>query len=382
MELLLRLVRGSIIYPILLILLASTTSYRNDHPQAFRRAILAIAIALAARIIIYVCRERFYARGRRWILVPLSMSVVLSAGAAGLLHLNVMMGYGFSNWTFTMVMIWIVGIASGSTISFTPNFSLLWVHLLLLFGPALPYDFLAGTQHGRSNGLATFALLGFLLLQGHRLHGMYWSLLLDRALEVQRTEELEAATAAAESAQERLRHQATHDTLTGVMNRAEVLRVFEREFEHALRTGTSLGVLMLDLDHFKEVNDRYGHQDGDEVLRSVAERVRCSVRSYDSVGRYGGEEFLIVFPGCGLEQCVQSAERIRKAIGSDPVSLSHTQTLITASFGVTVVDRSMDTDQRQPIGRADKALYAAKKNGRNRVEIRLSESPLTPFLPA
>jgi diguanylate cyclase (GGDEF)-like protein len=293
--------------------------------------------------------------------------MTLSAGTAGLLFLNIMKSYGLSNWTFTVMLMWLLGIAAGSTVSFTPSFSLLSVQLVLLFGLALPYEFLLRVPHGLSLGLATLAFVGFLLMQGHRLHQMYWDLLAERAAEIERMRELETAKAASERAQEQLRYQATHDNLTGVMNRAEILRVLRREMELAIRMGKPLGVLMIDLDFFKRVNDHLGHLGGDEVLRCVAERIQRNLRSCDASGRYGGEEFLVILPVCKPEQSAATAERIRSAIERDPIRVASTSTRITASFGVTALDPKADTDQLQLIARADSALYKAKKSGRNRV---------------
>jgi diguanylate cyclase (GGDEF)-like protein len=239
---------------------------------------------------------------------------------------------------------------------------LLLIQIGLLLGPGLAYDFLSGIEHGVSYGVATLVFFSFHAFQGYRLHDMYWDLLADRAREVKRTHELE-------SAQEMLRYRATHDQLTGLVNRGQILSVLEREIERATRSGTPLGIVMLDLDHFKEVNDQFGHLGGDEVLCGVAKRLQASVRPYDAVGRYGGEEFLIVLPGCDIEESAASAERIRERIEDQPLVLLKAQARVTASFGVSVFLPERDTNKRQMIGRADKALYLAKQRGRNRVEV-------------
>lgn len=108
-------------------------------------------------------------------------------------------------------------------------------------------------------------------------------------------------------AREELRFRATHDVLTGVLNRGALLEMLHRELERGARSGTATAVLMLDLDHFKQVNDTYGHLAGDAVLREVARRMMEVVRSYDFIGRYGTEEFLIVLPGCDRKQVEHSA---------------------------------------------------------------------------
>lgn len=367
MDLLARLSAATVSYPFLLLMLGMATPFRSDAPAVYWEAVLAIALAVSVRGFLYVLRNRLYSHGRRWMTVPLFLSMTLSAGTAGLLFLNIMKSYGLSNWTFTVMLMWLLGIAAGSTVSFTPSFSLLSVQLVLLFGLALPYEFLLRVPHGLSLGLATLAFVGFLLIQGHRLHQMYWDLLAERAAEIERMRELETAKAASERAQEQLRYQATHDNLTGVMNRAEILRVLRREMELAIRMGKPLGVLMIDLDFFKRVNDHLGHLGGDEVLRCVAERIQRNLRSCDASGRYGGEEFLVILPVCRPEQSAATAERIRSAIERDPIRVASTSTRITASFGVTALDPKADTDQLQLIARADSALYKAKKSGRNRV---------------
>lgn len=167
------------------------------------------------------------------------------------------------------------------------------------------------------------------------------------------------------SAREELRFQATHDVLTGVWNRAAVLDLLHRECERSARTGSSVAVLMLDLDHFKKINDTYGHLVGDLVLRDVASRITQNMRSYDLVGRYGGEEFLIVFPECDKTQIEQSANRIRLAIAASPVLTASAEIPVTVSLGATVNTGSQS--ERDTLFAADTALYRAKNAGRNRV---------------
>jgi diguanylate cyclase (GGDEF)-like protein len=138
------------------------------------------------------------------------------------------------------------------------------------------------------------------------------------------------------NARDKLRFQATHDVLTGIWNRGAVLDLLHRELERAARALTPTSVLMLDLDHFKNINDTHGHLTGDVVLREVASRIAGSIRSYDLVGRYGGEEFLIVLPACGKAEIEQSANRIRLAIASAPILTSSCEIPVTASIGATV----------------------------------------------
>ncbi len=164
-------------------------------------------------------------------------------------------------------------------------------------------------------------------------------------------------------AREDLRFQATHDALTGIWNRRASLDLLQREIERASRTQSSTGLLILDIDHFKQVNDSYGHLTGDTVLREVASRITHVVRSYDLVGRHGGEEFLVVLPGCDREHALQSAERIRSAIESQPFVVDELQVRVTISIGATSSTSGMSEKEMLTI--ADAALYKAKNAGRN-----------------
>jgi len=169
------------------------------------------------------------------------------------------------------------------------------------------------------------------------------------------------------AAREGLRFQATHDSLTGIRNRASVLDLLYRESERAVRSKEPIAVMMLDLDHFKRINDLHGHLTGDAVLKNVADRIVNSVRSYDSVGRYGGEEFLVVLPGCGKEAIVESAERIRVAIADTPIWADNREVPVTVSVGAFTATCSESLQEM--LRAADAALYRAKRAGRNRVEI-------------
>jgi two-component system, cell cycle response regulator len=167
-------------------------------------------------------------------------------------------------------------------------------------------------------------------------------------------------------AQEVLRQQAARDPLTGVWNRARAFESLATEISRAAREGTAVSVIMLDLDHFKEVNDRYGHMAGDAVLRIVTRRVEASLRPYDVLGRYGGEEFLIVLPGCDASAVAATAERIRRAIAASPIDTSEGLIAVTASMG-TASARLVESNPESLIRAADQALYVAKREGRDRV---------------
>ena len=166
----------------------------------------------------------------------------------------------------------------------------------------------------------------------------------------------------------KLHMQATHDRLTGVWNRAAIMDCLEGELERAARQNTCIGVVLADLDHFKRVNDTYGHPAGDRVLQEAAQRMRLALRPYDRIGRYGGEEFLIMTPGCRLSDAMTLAERIRDSISAEPVDSRSGDIPMTVSLGVTIGGDRAGEDAGTLIAAADEALYRAKNAGRNRVE--------------
>ncbi len=167
-------------------------------------------------------------------------------------------------------------------------------------------------------------------------------------------------------AREELHIQATHDGLTGTWNRNAILDLLHREYEQAARSGSTIGIIMLDVDHFKQVNDTYGHLAGDHVLVEAARRMHEAVRSYDLVGRYGGEEFLVVSPDCDREQIQICAERIRLAMAERPVLALDAKIAITVSAGTAVLAPRLNTE-KDALAAADTALYSAKSRGRNQV---------------
>jgi two-component system cell cycle response regulator len=167
------------------------------------------------------------------------------------------------------------------------------------------------------------------------------------------------------AAREELRFGATHDVLTGIANRGVVLEAIGREHSRQLREGGSFGIILVDLDDFKNVNDKYGHLSGDVVLREAAIRMKSSVRPYDTVGRYGGEEFLIVAPSCDAVGALGLAERIRKKIQSAAFSTDGGSMHVTASCGVAMSKGAKPPETQDLLHLADQALYRAKKEGRN-----------------
>lgn len=176
-------------------------------------------------------------------------------------------------------------------------------------------------------------------------------------------------------AREAMRFQATHDTLTTLWNRGVILELLGRELTRSHREGKSTAILLGDLDHFKRVNDRYGHPAGDEVLKQTAKRLLSSVRSYDFVGRYGGEEFLVVLNNCDPAHGLRRAEEIRNTIAQRPVQTSVGLIAVTMSLGLLLSQEWGQQPVKELLQEVDAALYAAKRAGRNCVKMATPKVP-------
>jgi diguanylate cyclase (GGDEF)-like protein len=175
-----------------------------------------------------------------------------------------------------------------------------------------------------------------------------------------------------------MRHYAEHDGLTGLWNHRVIMDRLRQEVDRSRRDGTPLSLILVDLDNFKKVNDTYGHQTGDQVLKEVGAIFQRSVRSYDWVGRYGGEEFLLILPGSGFVSARIRAEQLRLALQSARTRLGEAVITVTASFGVA---SGFPSGYESLIQAADKALYRAKDNGRNCV-VAIEIDPPTGFAAA
>jgi two-component system cell cycle response regulator len=168
-------------------------------------------------------------------------------------------------------------------------------------------------------------------------------------------------------AREDLRFQANHDALTGILSRAAILSLLDHELERGARSGTPTGILMMDLDRFKTLNDTYGHLIGDAVLKGVVHRMSQAVRSYDFLGRYGGEEFLAVLSNCYPDDLRTIAERVRSAVSDIPIDTETANLAVTVSVGGVVTSHA--TSGLESLAAADAVLYEAKRSGGNMVEI-------------
>jgi diguanylate cyclase (GGDEF)-like protein len=185
-------------------------------------------------------------------------------------------------------------------------------------------------------------------------------------LVAERTRQLQEEKTALEAARRELQVQATHDSLTGLFNHASILEHLEREVARAVRDHEPLGVLLVDLDNFKAINDNYGHLCGDDVLQETSDRLLSAVRGYDLVGRYGGEEFLILFPGWDFQSAPGRVDDVLNAVRNVPFEIEDHQITITCSVGVAVFRPDQDQPStREVLSRSDTALYVAKNSGRN-----------------
>jgi len=210
-------------------------------------------------------------------------------------------------------------------------------------------------------------------IHGHVLGIPGKLVLVSMAMDVTERKRVEREVQALE---QQLREQSTHDALTGLYNRRFLEDSLSRELELAGRQGLRVSAILGDLDHFKAINDRYGHLAGDEVLRVLGRLLKRYCREGDFFCRYGGEEFLFVLPGMSEETALERAEQLRRAIAETPVRFGATAITVTASFGVAEYPRDGEKDD-ELIGAADKALYAAKAAGRNQVKSFSSLSVVT-----
>lgn len=196
---------------------------------------------------------------------------------------------------------------------------------------------------------------------------------LDVRLPVYRNDEIGFATtvfnemvAKLKLSQTKLEQLATIDPLTGLNNRKRVMSILRDHYKYYRRYKTGFSVLMIDVDHFKDVNDTYGHQAGDTVLKQVAEIFNENLRNVDSAGRYGGEEFLVILAESGMDESIQAAERIRKAVASHKFIHEDQEIQVHICVGIGRIQKQ-DGDEQKVVKRADIALYRAKNEGRNRV---------------
>jgi two-component system, cell cycle response regulator len=169
------------------------------------------------------------------------------------------------------------------------------------------------------------------------------------------------------AARDSMHYAATHDSLTGLLNRGEILTFLTRELARAKREHKPVGIALADVDHFKQVNDSFGHLFGDETLKEIGRRLRSHLRVYDGIGRYGGEEFLLVLPDCDSVTALTRTDQLRQCVSAKVITSMGKQTSVTLSIGVAVFEPSHPSDVQSLLNQADAGLYRAKQQGRDRV---------------
>lgn len=167
--------------------------------------------------------------------------------------------------------------------------------------------------------------------------------------------------------QERLRYEATHDGLTGIWNRCAAMQLLDQELARSARESYPVAVIMLDADHFKKINDHFGHLTGDRALQAMAATITRNLRGFDVCCRYGGEEFLVIAPRCDVQQGAEVAHRLLGSMRETPVSIADHAFCVTLSAGVSSANGPCNAEEL--IMAADRALYRAKEKGRDRVEV-------------
>lgn len=166
-------------------------------------------------------------------------------------------------------------------------------------------------------------------------------------------------------AQEKLHHLATRDYLTGLLNRATIMERLNEELSRSLRVNSSVGVVMVDIDFFKKINDTYGHDVGDAVIVEIASRLKKSVRTYDYIGRYGGDEMLIILSGCDNSQLKKICHRIQASVSGSRIETEKGLLKVTISTGSASSEAFPRLDAESLVKISDRALYVAKSKGRN-----------------
>ncbi len=168
-------------------------------------------------------------------------------------------------------------------------------------------------------------------------------------------------------AQEALREEAMRDPLTHLWNRRTIFNKLDAELRASKLSGHAVGVILADIDHFKDINDTYGHMVGDHVLIDTVRRMQSALRPRDAIGRFGGEEFIAVLPQCGFEETIGAAERLRAAVDCNPVQHGNHPIKVSISLGCTASVPGFDNVLQMLLRAADEALYESKRQGRNRV---------------
>ncbi len=263
------------------------------------------------------------------------------------------------------ILIVLVAVSSASVVNMVPSFrSLSWFCFSIKVIPFMQYLWLGDRQYLEfAVGLAILLVIEVVL--GWAASRQFTEGIGKVVLNQSISQQLELRNVQLAEAVQKLNIIATHDELTGAYNRRFIVDQIDRQHQMFERYGNLCSVVLLDIDLFKQVNDRYGHAVGDAVLIAFVRRLAGELRQEDFLGRYGGEEFLLVLPMTDQASAQQLTERIREMVSSKPMVVQPASLFITASFGVAQVRGGESMDSW--LARADRALYRAKESGRNRV---------------
>lgn len=262
-----------------------------------------------------------------------------------------------------VVLLVLVSISAASVVNMAPSFRTLAAFCFaILIVPILFYFSLGGALYGKiAVGLCILLLIEMQF--GWDAYRQFAGGVHQLVLNLRIREQMEMRNAELDDLNQKLRTIAIHDQLTGLYNRHFMVEQIERQHELFTRHGNVCSIVLFDIDHFKQVNDRYGHAVGDDVLVAFSRRVEVLLRQGDVLGRYGGEEFLLLLPMIDLSAALQLAERIRCTLADSPVQLKSGEVTVTASFGVAQLECGEEADDW--LIRVDQALYRAKEHGRN-----------------
>lgn len=360
MDLLDRSVPGIAIYALLWPIIFAPVGFHHEQPVISWGFAIALACVSFFRLLHRFWTGKLYAFSSRYwrgIFALLSLSQALLWG--GLFALSVI--NPAMQPVKILVMLAIGGMSSGAMIALTPRFWIAVSNVCLVFAPGI----LAALYFQQSYSIAILGVIycAYLILLGKRAHAEYMrAFQIEHQLEIQRKE------------LERLNK---IDPLTQIYNRGHFNTAFEFQWNSGIRREHAQSLLLIDIDHFKAVNDNYGHLFGDNCLRHVAEIIHCTAkRKTDLVARFGGEEFTVLLSDTSIKEAHSMAEVIRTQIENSPIKYKDTEVKITASIGVSCLIPHININPDQLINMADKALYQAKDSGRNRV----CQSDLTPSI--
>ncbi len=341
----------------------------------------AILTTFIARLLLSYVAERRAADGSAYMpLINLETAIAAMTGlmwSAGLWWLDV----GVQDYLFYLRIMVVVG-----ALSFVVSSLTLYLRVFMAYGfsvivPAMVFFAVTPHVEPKVPWLVMFFLYSVALLTVAFVNNRRSRVAVAGQLKVmQLSEELQDALTSERRALSALSKSAVTDELTGALNRRGVLTDLDNELARCRRFRHGLAVLMIDIDHFKSINDTHGHACGDEALRSVVRALQSMLRTTDILGRFGGEEFLVLLPELDEQGALIAAERLRAKVAANVVEFEGKRLSPTISLGLAL--HAADETGDRLIARADEALYAAKRNGRNRVELAVSESAAVRAAPA